>query len=397
MPTSDIFNVILINNRDKYYEYTVNQTEDALDMYIKNELGFEQRFSATEAFWNGVKESVNTIKDKINLVNGFCNRDRNRIKKIYTECLPVYPLFVRFVSNNGFRVFSTDTYEELTELSVQFGDSTSLYIVADRGYKVSEVSCKMYNNVGTVSSIGTYDEKYGIITLENITGQVLINVSVQSIEGDWQIIRDIDQNLNSKNSQTTLKAGDDYYDVIAPISKQYIPEVFVYKNGTDITNSVYTFDIEQWCGIINFNADTIAGHIYIKACANKITETNLPEEALDKYTYDLSICGPDSCEVEFIDNITGTSHKYNPSEYNEAQSALIIPKFLNCWTELNATIIIPDVEYKYEISTITVTMGSTDITTKCKININPAYKNRAFLYTDNILGNITINVAVKPL
>jgi hypothetical protein len=76
----------MIFNKKSTYEYTAaSSVADALDKYIKNELGFTSQFSITEELWNEVKAVAADNLDSITYIdflNGFIIKDKYKVVKI---------------------------------------------------------------------------------------------------------------------------------------------------------------------------------------------------------------------------------------------------------------------------------------------------------------------------
>ena len=99
METTTI-NVMIINNRNKYFKYTITSEDfanegglaagdytkaclKAIDKYLETELKFEQLCSVTKAFWTNVTANTQSNIDiRVSYANGFCKKDLYKIKNV---------------------------------------------------------------------------------------------------------------------------------------------------------------------------------------------------------------------------------------------------------------------------------------------------------------------------
>jgi hypothetical protein len=76
--------VMIINNKNKIFEYTVDDITDAINLYIEEELGYNKYFSMNEATWQ--YKICGTVSDDlsnlITLVNGLCTKNSFDIVKV---------------------------------------------------------------------------------------------------------------------------------------------------------------------------------------------------------------------------------------------------------------------------------------------------------------------------
>lgn len=84
---------LIIDNSDKSFVYDKTNLALALDAYIKEQVKFEDGFNLSESTWLSVKNNLSssiTIPNRVAVINGFCKRDKFKIKKIFSGCVSEY-------------------------------------------------------------------------------------------------------------------------------------------------------------------------------------------------------------------------------------------------------------------------------------------------------------------
>ena len=92
-------NILVVNNENKIFKYKISSSDfpeglaegdytkpclKAIDNYLKDEPKFGQHCSVTEDFWDTVASTTQSdISIRIKFANGFCKKDRHKIKNIY--------------------------------------------------------------------------------------------------------------------------------------------------------------------------------------------------------------------------------------------------------------------------------------------------------------------------
>lgn len=76
--------ILILTYRNKLYSYTTESVKEALNLYIKNVLGYEKRFEMTEEDWLTLND-LNTSKPisvKVELINGLCKFSKDKVSQI---------------------------------------------------------------------------------------------------------------------------------------------------------------------------------------------------------------------------------------------------------------------------------------------------------------------------
>ena len=87
--------VMIITKRKAMIEYTCASVIDALDLYIKEKLGFNDGFAASEDLWESFKklfeDSSTEEADYIYLINWLCKKKTRKIIKVLSDYTEYYP------------------------------------------------------------------------------------------------------------------------------------------------------------------------------------------------------------------------------------------------------------------------------------------------------------------
>jgi hypothetical protein len=352
-------NVLIVNNRDDLYEYSVENISSALDRYISEVLGFEKNFSISKGLWDKVKAAKDDIgivtDDKIRLVNGFCKRDAYKIAKMLTSYTIAYPLSVTFTAGERFKIYK-DGREQKNNIKVRYGDTVDLRVAAKKGYKLGTFYVERLDGpnpeiTGVEGLIDYgYDENTQIMTIPNIENQIMVIIGTSTLEGDWQVNYHINAGtFADQPNSCVVQDGKAYSSVLKPKTKQHIPNITVRKDGVVITDSVYTFDRVLWQGNINFDAGELNGHIRIDGGLVK------PD-----FKYNLTLSG----DVTLVSK----------------------PDELNHWQAYTTTI---TPKTGYVIDSISIAMDNEDITEKVY------NKNTQEINIDHVTGDVDIIVTTK--
>lgn len=84
---------LIIDNSGKSFEYDKTNLALALDAYIEEQVKFEEGFNLSKSTWTSVKSNLSnsiTIPNRVTVINGFCKRDKFKIKKIFSGCVLEY-------------------------------------------------------------------------------------------------------------------------------------------------------------------------------------------------------------------------------------------------------------------------------------------------------------------
>lgn len=158
-------------------------------------------------------------------------------------------------------------------------------------------------------------------------------------------------NCSNSNSDISVDENDSYNGIISPTTGYQMSSITVTMGGTDITSSVVT----TVNGTYVINISSVTGNLVITALAITIPIT---------YT--------------ITNNLTNCSNSNTSTSINENDS-------------YNGTI---SANSGYELSSITVTMGGTDITNSVVTTVNNTYVINIAYATSNII--ITANATALP-
>jgi hypothetical protein len=392
--------ILLINNRGDYYEYIIDDNStimDALDRYIREVLGFEQSFMATEDFWDkrlkeAIKKAIEDtdvpmeFNDLVWLINGLCRRDRYRISKVITNYTKEFPICVSFLSRTGFRTFVNEK-EEFGDIAVHYGDSLDFRVAAKKGYRLAGVVEDLDNpDSGNKIPIKPIVQK---VFINDIIKQINLNVPTTRLtndltEGDWLITLEkdsysddrlndfIDGATGESVEEAVVVDGRGYKCTISPKTKQYEPVIDIHKDGIWIYNSAdkllseesnyFTFDKKSWTGTLEIGDGEIDGHLHVTAstieCKDQYTLTFVNEDGRAKLT---------GIELN-ADNTCSLTH----------------------WQELNLTLDMSD-EYsdEYELDTVDLAVNDKDFTSDYYDSTNKQ------INIPHVIGNIVVTVITK--
>lgn len=175
--------VMIITERDKHYEYKVEDVSDALDRYINEELYQKNRFSTTKEFWDALKDKIDITDYRVNLLNGFCKRDRYKVKRVLTDYKQQYPLYAKFVGE-GVSLYINEV-KQPSEFTIQANGIIEGRVSSDMGYRIDYVSV---SNTSFGSANFTYDPVTQWLIVKDLTQSVIITVHTTKItDGYWPI------------------------------------------------------------------------------------------------------------------------------------------------------------------------------------------------------------------
>lgn len=378
-------NVMIVDERDNHYEYAVATLAEALDLYIKEALGFNKNFSISEYFWCKIKETAGwgailVPDDMVRLVNGFCKRDAYKIKKLLTGYTLDYPICLTFAPSNVYKVFADSQEVKTNSVAVHYGTDKTLRVAANKGYVIS--NAQILDPAGGFYDDALYRPILQQVMVSNIEKQLILEVVTDKIVGDWQI-NHIAENIDSvgevrftpadskyqlmpnpnevfqqediKSSICTVTNGNGYSCTLStPYGTQEIPEVRIYRDGIKIyeytytkgkehaNDSLYSFDRIRWQGVINLAPTDLTGHICI--VASVVTYKGGP--------YTVTLTEASAQDVALKPAYGGTtSVNLTNIQHSSTWQAQVVP---------------PD---NYVIDNdgngVTVTMGGIDITSAC--------------------------------
>lgn len=85
----------IINRKNQFYEFEADNAVTAVDMYIENIIGFDQKFSMSEELWKTrIKPTFGSYlnNELITIVNGLCINNSNDIIEIISDYDVKYPI-----------------------------------------------------------------------------------------------------------------------------------------------------------------------------------------------------------------------------------------------------------------------------------------------------------------
>jgi hypothetical protein len=373
------YSVMIINNRNHYYEYVVNEGKiiDALDRYIEEVLGFERNFTATKYLWQRLKDAARAAEkadamvfdDRVRLLNSMCRRDRYKIKSIVTNYNKDYPISVTFLSRKDFSIevgggLTTD------DIAVHYGDNLNIHLIANRGIRIATV--KLVDGYDKADGC-TYNTRTQLVTLSNVKSQVALNVATEALEVDgWCVDYELAGGISVSptpeyNGYDIITEGNDFNCIIKTETKEHIPSVAIYKNGIQIpVEGLYAFDNEQWQGSINVDVADMDGHFRIES---------EPEKYICDYTLAIN-CG---------EHVTPDSIIIGSNEIDENESGNYT---IQHWEPVSITLMV-EKDYKISKNGVQVTMAGTDVTENC-------YSDSGLrIRIDNVIGNVEVTVSTE--
>ena len=192
---------------------------------------------------------------------------------------------------------------------------------------------------GTTYYIAVDNE--GALTVQNTSGDTVWEGGGSSIEGVYFISNKLTQITTNNNAKNVLE-GDSYIATLTPTSGYEISSITVKMGNVDITSTVYSNG--------NINITNVTGNIVITAVATKIPV---------KYTV--------------TNTLSNATNNNSATQVNENTSYI---------AKITANT-------GYELNSVTVTMGGTDITSSCYSNGN--------INITNVTGNIVITATTNKV
>ena len=125
--------------------------------------------------------------------------------------------------------------------SVNQGVSYSAIITPNSGYELLNVAITM-GGTNVTSSVYTYQNGNAVISIPNVTGNVVITVQATAITVEpttYTITRNL-PNCTSSNTASSVNKNASYSTLISPNDGYRIDSITVTMNNTDITSSVVT-------------------------------------------------------------------------------------------------------------------------------------------------------------
>ena len=236
-----------------------------------------------------------------------------------------------FIANNTVRRFV-----QLPQYTLPVASDTQLggVIVGD-GLSVSSNGVISSNHIDDIINNLklSYDSSTGTVNL-TYNNNIISSITIEVSKNNYSIINNLN-NATTNNIKGSIEEGSSYSATITANAGYTISSITVTMNGVDITSSVVSGN--------NINISNVTGNIIITANTSIITYT---------ITNNLTNCT--------------TNNNSNTISYNSSYSSVI------------------SANRGYEISSITVTMGGTNITSSAVSGNN--------ISIPNVTGNIVITV-----
>lgn len=266
--------IILRTRKNILFNFNTQSVEDALNIYIKNVLGFNRGFEMSETAWQALSNLATSkpISVKLDLVNGLCKFSRDRIDEIIVGSSS-YPtitpnsLIYQVAENNEYAIVSgcTDSIDAATSIIIE-----SKY----DGLPVSSIESGVFMDKKNLTTIEIPDSVinigfrafFGCSALKKLTiPDAVVNISRQAFA-----------ETTIYNDETNWENGVLYINnhLIAADSTQ-IGNSYVVKSGTrNISEQAFKNceTLEQITlpdGLISINKEAFDN-------CNKITEFIIP-------------------------------------------------------------------------------------------------------------------------
>lgn len=337
--------VMIINNRNDYFEYefvSVPATEDAINLYIKNVLGFDNYFALSESLWDSIKDTVTDLSLKIELVNGLCKVDRYRINRVLTGYTTTYSaantdsadgVQYRLADDGSYLVVTGYTgQQEQLEISKQLEINDGGAI---KELPIQEIAAEAFKNNDKLTSVTIPDSVTTIgdgafRNCDSLTG-IWVDADNPSYSSDTKGV------LFNKNKTTLIQAPGaisgsyDIPDGVTEIDNNAFRSCIDLTNVT-IPNSVIYIGTSTFHSCTNLTSVTVGSSIdtigsWAFSSCIRLTSVHIPDLAA-------------WCEIKFADN-TANPLCYANNLYLNGQPVtnLVIPDsvttiseyaFVNC-------------------------------------------------------------------
>ena len=313
--------------------------KDGMLCWVK-ELKKYMRYDSAENSWvdpnfgTGSSSSSIDVVDNLTTISSSSALSANQGYQLNTykfDDVSLSGYTLSFIANNTVRRFV-----QLPQYTLPVASDTQLggVIVGD-GLSVNSNGVISSNHIDDIINNLklSYDSSTGTVNLtynNNIISSITIDVS----KNNYSIINNLN-NATTNNIKGSIEEGSSYSATITANAGYTISSITVTMNGVDITSSVVSGN--------NINISNVTGNIIITANTSIITYT---------ITNNLTNCT--------------TNNNSNTISYNSSYSSVI------------------SANRGYEISSITVTMGGTNITSSAVSGNN--------ISIPNVTGNIVITV-----
>lgn len=150
--------IVVVDMRDEMHEYKAPTIEEALTQYIDEKLVFGIGFSIGKPEWVALAGGKQTLSVKVAAINGLCNINTKKIKKIITNYTytTVYPESLDFFEYMGLK-YSLDDQDEYSISGSNLGDTKFVIVPKYAGYDVTKITDSAFKNNTSVTLIGIPD------------------------------------------------------------------------------------------------------------------------------------------------------------------------------------------------------------------------------------------------
>lgn len=219
--------IILRTRKNILFNFNTQSVEDALNIYIKNILGFNRGFEMSEAAWQTLSNLATSkpISVKLDLLNGLCKFARDRIDEIIVGSSS-YPTITQ--DTVTYQVAENNTYAAVSGCI----DNTAVSIIISDEYDglpVSSINAEVFQNCKSLSEI-TIPASVTRIAKNAFRNCIkLKTINYLGKEEQWNKIE-----ISSGND--TLLAAEKHFNYHTLDSGKLGDTIAFYRNPSDTVN-----------------------------------------------------------------------------------------------------------------------------------------------------------------